>query len=30
MQALGKFKKGDKTTLVIKRDAKEVTFDIQF
>ena len=30
MQALGKFKKGDKTTLVIKRDTKEVSFDIQF
>jgi S1-C subfamily serine protease len=30
MQALGKFKKGDKTTLVIKRDTKELSFDIQF
>jgi hypothetical protein len=30
MQALGKFKKGDKTTLVIKRAGEELTFDIQF
>jgi S1-C subfamily serine protease len=30
MQALGKFKKGDKTTLVIKRDKEELKFDIQF
>jgi hypothetical protein len=30
MQALGKFKKGDKTTLVIKRGAEEIKFDIQF
>ena len=30
MQALGKFKKGDKTTLVIKRAGEEIKFDIQF
>lgn len=30
MQALGKFKKGDKTTLVIKRGADEIKYDIQF
>lgn len=30
MQALGKFKKGDKTTLVIKRAGEELKFDIQF
>jgi hypothetical protein len=30
MQALSKFKKGDKTTLIIKRGAEEIKFDIQF
>ena len=30
MQALSKFKKGDKTTLVIKRNGEEVKFEIQF
>ena len=30
MQALSKFKKGDKTVLVIKRDKEELKFDIQF
>ncbi len=30
MQALGKFKKGDKTTLIIKRASEEMKFDIQF
>ena len=30
MQALGKFKKGDKTTLIIKRSGEELKFDIQF
>jgi hypothetical protein len=30
MQALSKFKKGDKTTLLIKRGAEELKFDIQF
>ena len=30
MQALGKFKKGDKTVLTIKRGAEEIKFDIQF
>ncbi len=30
MQALGKFKKGDKTTLTIKRGAEEIKYDIQF
>ena len=30
MQALGKFKKGDKTTLTIKRGTEEIKFDIQF
>ncbi len=30
MQALGKFKKGDKTILVIKRAGEEIKFDIQF
>ncbi len=30
MQALGKFKKGDKTTLIIKRGTEEIKFDIQF
>jgi len=30
MQALGKFKKGDKTILTIKRGAEEIKFDIQF
>jgi aminopeptidase YwaD len=30
MQALSKFKKGDKTTLVIKRAGEEIKFDIQF
>ncbi len=30
MQALGKFKKGDKTILIIKRAAEEIKFDIQF
>ncbi len=30
MQALGKFKKGDKTTLTIKRGGAEIKFDIQF
>jgi hypothetical protein len=30
MQALGKFKKGDKPVLVIKRDKEELKFDIQF
>jgi S1-C subfamily serine protease len=30
MQALGKFKKGDKTTLVVKRGADEIKYDIQF
>ena len=30
MQALGKFKKGDKTTLIIKRAGEEIKFDIQF
>ena len=30
MQALSKFKKGDKTTLIIKRAAEEIKFDIQF
>ena len=30
MQALGKFKKGDKTTLIIKRASEEIKFDIQF
>lgn len=30
MQALSKFKKGDKTTLTIKRAKEEIKFDIQF
>lgn len=30
MQALGKFKKGDKTVLVVKRGTEELKFDIQF
>jgi len=30
MEALGKFKKGDSTKLVIKRNGEEKTFDIQF
>jgi S1-C subfamily serine protease len=30
MQALGKFKKGDKTTVKVKRAAEEKTFDITF
>lgn len=30
MQALGKFKKGDKTTLVVKRGTEEIKYDIQF
>jgi hypothetical protein len=30
MQALGKFKKGDKTILIIKRAGEEIKFDIQF
>jgi hypothetical protein len=30
MQALGKFKKGDKTILTIKRGTEEIKFDIQF
>jgi hypothetical protein len=30
MDALSKYKKGDKTTLVALRDGKEMTFDIQF
>jgi hypothetical protein len=30
MQALSKFKKGDKTTLVIKRAGEEIKYDIQF
>lgn len=30
MQALSKFKKGDKTVLVIKRGTEEIKFDIQF
>jgi hypothetical protein len=30
MQALGKFKKGDKTVLVIKRNGDDLKFDIQF
>jgi aminopeptidase YwaD len=30
MQALGKFKKGDKTILIIKRAGVEIKFDIQF
>jgi hypothetical protein len=30
MQVLGKFKKGDKTTLIIKRAGEEIKFDIQF
>ena len=30
MQALSKFKKGDKTILVIKRNGEEVKFEIQF
>ncbi len=30
MQALSKFKKGDKTTLVIKRGSEEIKFEIQF
>ena len=30
MQALSKFKKGDKTVLVIKRNGEEVKFEIQF
>ena len=30
MQALGKFKKGDKTVLVVKRGAEELKYDIQF
>jgi hypothetical protein len=30
MQALSKFKKGDKTTLVIKRNGEEIKFEIQF
>ena len=30
MQALGKFKKGDKTTLIIKRGTEEIKYDIQF
>ena len=30
MQALSKFKKGDKTVLVVKRGAEELKFDIQF
>jgi S1-C subfamily serine protease len=30
MQALSKFKKGDKTTLVVKRNGEEIKFEIQF
>ena len=30
MQTLGKFKKGDKTSLVIKRNNKEITYNIEF
>jgi len=30
MQALGKFKKGDATKVVVKRGAEEKTFDIVF
>ena len=30
MQALGKFKKGDKTILVVKRGTEEIKYDIQF
>ena len=30
MQALGKFKKGDKTVLVVKRGTEELKFDVQF
>jgi S1-C subfamily serine protease len=30
MQALGAFKKGDKTTVTIQRGAKQQTFNIQF
>ncbi len=30
MQALQHFKKGDKTTLLISRDGKEMSFDVQF
>jgi hypothetical protein len=30
MQALGKFKKGDKTILIIKRGNEEIKYDIQF
>ncbi|MFT4153724.1 M28 family peptidase [Parafilimonas sp.] len=30
MQALQHFKKGDKTTLIISRDGKESSFDVQF
>jgi hypothetical protein len=30
MQALSKFKKGDKTTAVVSRGDKELTFEIQF
>lgn len=30
MQALEHFKKGDKTTLIISRDGKEMSFDVQF
>ena len=30
MQALSKFKKGDKTTVVVSRGDKELTFEIQF
>jgi aminopeptidase YwaD len=30
MQALGKFKKGDNTTLIVKRGTEEIKFDLQF
>jgi len=30
MQALGRFKKGDKTILVVKRGTEEIKYDIQF
>ena len=30
MQALSKFKKGDKTTVIVSRGEKELTFEIQF
>ena len=30
MEALSKFKEGDKTNVVVKRNGKEMTFPVQF